>query len=146
MEKNGSPKPLDSLDRGILEALKKNARTTNADIGREVGLSAPAVAERIRKMEESGVIRQYTALLDFDKIGLSIQAYITFKATAIKHREMTQLFESLPEVLEWHAITGNTCAILKVAVPTGKDLESLLEKLAEHGETMTSLILSGGRR
>jgi Lrp/AsnC family transcriptional regulator, leucine-responsive regulatory protein len=146
MEKNGNHKPLDSLDRAILDMLRKNARTTNADIGREVGLSAPAVAERIRKMEEHGVIKNYTAILDFDKIGLSIQAYVTFKATAIKHPAMLRLFESLPEVVEWHAITGNTCAILKVAVPTGRDLETLLEKLAEHGETMTSLILSGGRR
>ncbi|MFN0037518.1 MAG: Lrp/AsnC family transcriptional regulator [Saprospiraceae bacterium] len=146
MEKNGNPKPLDSLDRGILDLLRKNARTTNADIGREVGLSAPAVAERIRKMEEHGVIKNYTAILDFDKIGLSIQAYVTFKATAIKHPAMIKLFESLPEVTEWNAITGNVCAMLKVAVSTGKELEALLEKLAEHGETMTSLILSGGQK
>lgn len=97
-------------------------------------------------MEDSGVIKSYTAILDFDKIGLSVQAYITFKTTGIKHPAMLKLFESLPEVVEWHTITGNACAILIVAVPTGRELEALLEKLGEYGETMTSLILSEGRK
>jgi Lrp/AsnC family transcriptional regulator, leucine-responsive regulatory protein len=137
---------LDSLSQNILRELCENARISNTEIGKRVGLSAPAVAERIRKMEEQGIIKGYHANLDFDKIGLPMQAYITFKSSGIRHPDMIKLFESLPEVVEWNAITGSACAMLKAALPTAKALENLLEKLGEHGETSTSVILSGGQK
>jgi Lrp/AsnC family leucine-responsive transcriptional regulator len=107
-----------------------------------VGLSAPAVAERIQKMEKQGFIKGYRTIVDFDKVGLSMKAIITFKSTTLKHSESIKMIDAMPEVVEWQAITGNYCMMLKVAVETSKELESFIERLAEFGETTTSLILS----
>jgi Lrp/AsnC family transcriptional regulator, leucine-responsive regulatory protein len=140
---NGEPKStLDKLSWKILKELCANARVTNAEIGRRVGLSSPAVADRILKMEEQGFIKGHHTVVDYDKVGLTIQAFITFKATTVKHHEMLKIVDAIPEVMEWQAITGNACMLLKVAAYSGKELESVIAYLGEFGETSTSLILS----
>lgn len=142
MLKTITNKVLDDLSRSILKELCQDARISTTEIGRRVGLSAPAVAERIQKLEKQGFIKGYSTIVDFDKVGLSIKAIITYKSTTLKHSESIKLIDAMPEVVEWHAITGNYCMILKVAVETSKDLEAFIERLAEYGETSTSLILS----
>ncbi|MBI3220312.1 MAG: Lrp/AsnC family transcriptional regulator [Bacteroidetes bacterium] len=142
MLKTITNKVLDDLSRSILKELCQDARISTTEIGRRVGLSAPAVAERIQKLEKQGFIKGYRTIIDFDKIGLSIKAIITFKSTTLKHSESIKMIDAMPEVVEWHAITGNYCMILKVAVETSKELELFIEHLAEYGETSTSLILS----
>jgi Lrp/AsnC family leucine-responsive transcriptional regulator len=142
MLKTVTNKVLDDLNRSILRELCGDARISTTEIGRRVGLSAPAVADRIQKMEKHGFITGYRTLVDFDKIGLSIRAIITFKSTSLKHSECIKIVDAMPEVVEWHAITGNYCMVLKVAVETSKQLEAFIQRLAEYGETSTSLILS----
>lgn len=142
MLKTITNKVLDDLSRSILKELCQDARISTTEIGRRVGLSAPAVAERIQKLEKQGFIKGYSTIVDFDKVGLSIKAIITYKSTTLKHSESIKLIDAMPEVVEWYAITGNYCMILKVAVETSKDLEAFIERLAEYGETSTSLILS----
>ncbi|MBC7873205.1 MAG: Lrp/AsnC family transcriptional regulator, partial [Ferruginibacter sp.] len=126
--------------------LCNNARISNTEIGRRVGLSSPAVADRIQKMEEHGIITGSSIAIDFDHIGLTIQAFISFKAAALRHDVMVKLFDSMPEVIEWYAVTGEASMLLKVAVATSKELEAVIEKLMEYGETSTSLILSGDKK
>lgn len=145
MFKTINHKALDSLNWKILKELSQNARISTTEIGRRVGLSAPAVAERVQKMELQGYIKGYRTMIDFTKIGLSIQALITFKAHALKHAESIKMMDTMPEVIEWHAITGNFCMFVKVAVSSSKELEALIERLQEFGETTTSLILSESR-
>ncbi len=136
-------KEMDRISWKILKELCENPRITNAEIGRRVGLSAPAVADRIQKMEEHGIIKGYTTKIDLDKVGLTIRVHITFKATSIGHRDMIEFFNTTPEIIGWHAITGNVCAMLKAAVATSSELEDILERLGQYGETNTTMILSG---
>jgi len=143
MKKTLKQREIDSLDHKILTELQKNARITNAEIGRRVGLSAPAVGDRITKLEEHGYIDGYRTILNMEKVGLTIQAWISFKAESMKHKEMLKMVEAIPEVAEWYAVTGNYCMIVKVIVATSRQLESVIAKLGQHGDTSTALILSG---
>jgi Lrp/AsnC family leucine-responsive transcriptional regulator len=133
----------DELNWKILQALQKNARVSNAEIGRTIGLSAPAVAERIVRMEEDGVIQGYQPVIDYDKLNLPVKVFIHFKAGAMKHNEMVRKIDKMPQIVEWHAVTGENCMLLKVVVASTKELETLLVELGRFGDTTTSLILSG---
>ncbi|MBT1687769.1 Lrp/AsnC family transcriptional regulator [Dawidia soli] len=133
----------DELNWKILQELQKNARISNAEIGRRVGLSAPAVAERILRMEEDGVIQGYQPVIDYDKLNLTVKVFVHFKAGAMKHTEMVRKIDKIPQIVEWHAVTGENCMLLKVVVATTKELEALLIELGRVGDTTTSLILSG---
>ena len=146
MNKNGNHKVIDDLNWSILEELQKNARLATTEIGRRVGLSAPAVADRIEKMEELGIIKGYHTLLDFDKLDLTIRAFILFNNNNLKHAELIKLVESIPEVIEWHTITGSYAILLKIATDTSDRLAKIIEQLEENGETNTSLILSRSPR
>jgi Lrp/AsnC family leucine-responsive transcriptional regulator len=134
---------LDDYNWRILEELQKNARITSVEIGKRINLSAPAVSERIRKLEDEGYIRGYRTVVDFDRLGLSVPVFIQFKGTRISHSEMLKLVDTMPEVVEWYGVTGSHCSLLKIVVSTTKKLEQVIEKLQEYGETSTSVILSG---
>lgn len=142
MHKTLNNKVLDDLNRHILEELQKDARLSTVEIGRRIGLSAPAVADRIQKLEDLGFIRGYRTLLDMDKLGLTIRAFINFKTNQLKHTEMIRLVESVPEIIEWYTITGNYSIVLKVATSSSQRLADIIEQLEEYGETNTSLILA----
>jgi len=142
MHKSLNNKVLDDLNRHILEELQKDARLSTVEIGRRIGLSAPAVADRIQKLEDLGFIKGYRTLLDLDKLGLTIRAFINFKTTRLKHDELLSLVDSIPEIIEWHTITGNYTILLKVATSSSQRLADLIQQLEEHGETNTSLILA----
>ena len=133
---------VDSLNRGILHELQQNARVPVSEIGRRVGLSAPAVSERITKLEEEGVITGYAAKIDWEKTGLPIQAFITFRAVNISHRDFIKFVSRQPEVLECYIVTGSPGAFMKVATDSTKSLGELIERFKAYGETNTSIILS----
>lgn len=143
MFKNLNSKALDDLNWKILQELSDNARISSSEIGRRVGLSAPAVSERIQKMEDQGFIKGYLALVDLDKIGLTIQAFISFRSRTLKHDDMVKMAETLPPIFEWHSVTGDASMIFKVATSSSYELETVIQQLQEHGDTSTSLILSG---
>jgi Lrp/AsnC family transcriptional regulator, leucine-responsive regulatory protein len=143
MFKNLNSKALDDLNWKILQELSDNARISSSEIGRRVGLSAPAVSERIQKMEDQGFIKGYLALVDLDKIGLTIQAFISFRSRTLKHDDMVKMAETLPPIFEWHSVTGDASMIFKVATSSSHELETVIQQLQEHGDTSTSLILSG---
>ena len=134
---------LDKISWRILKELCENARVSNAEIGRRVGLSSPAVGERIQKLEEQGYIAGHHTIVNYDKVGLTIQAFITFKAVSVNHEEMLKIVDAIPEVMEWHSITGTSCLLMRIASCSSKELESVIIKLGQYGETSTSLILSG---
>lgn len=137
-------KTLDKLSQRILKELCADARVSNAEIGRRVGLSSPAVAERIQKMEELGIIRGHHTVIDFEKLGLSIRALINFKSLSLKHDDMLKMINAIPEVISWQTITGTSCMVLKVIACSSKELEGVIVHLGKFGETSTSLILSEG--
>ncbi len=136
-------KGMDEFNWKIIQELQMNARITIVEIGKRIGLSAPAVAERIKKLEEEGYIKGYRTVIDYDKLGLSVCLYLyNYKATKISHGDMIKMVDKMPEVMEWYGITGAHCSMLKVIVASTKELETIIEKLQEFGETSTSIILS----
>jgi Lrp/AsnC family transcriptional regulator, leucine-responsive regulatory protein len=135
-------KKSDNLNNAILKMLQENARISATDIGRSVGLSAPAVGERISKMEEEGIITGYRAQVNHAKLGLPIQAIITFKAVSISHTAFIKLIQSLKEIQECYIVTGNPGAIIKVNLESTLQLNDIIEKLKKYGETNTSVVLS----
>ena len=133
---------LDKTSWSILACLQQNARASFADIGREVGLSAPAVAERMLKLEEAGIIQGYRIEVDYEKTGYALKALIAFSAHSGKFIPFLHYIEKLDEVLECHRVTGNHCIYLKVVVANSGHLQELLAHMMEYGETTTSIILS----
>ena len=133
---------LDKIDIKIIQELQENARKSFAEIGRIVGLSSPAVADRMQKMEEMGVIEGYQVSLNPEKVGLHVQAYVTLKITSSNYIHFMSKLDQFPEVLECSKLTGEYCVSLKVAVRSNKKLEEVLNKLTEFGHPNTSIILS----
>jgi Lrp/AsnC family leucine-responsive transcriptional regulator len=135
-------KLLDEIGVQILKMLQKNARISFSELGRIVGLSSPAVAERVRRLEESGYIKEYRAIVDQDKIGLPITAFITITPSADRQKDTDEMARSMPEVLEGYHLTGTDGIIFKVAASSVNHLESLINKMGNYGETTTSVVLS----
>ena len=133
---------LDRTGLRILHALQVNARLTFSELGRQVALSPPAVAERVRKMEETGVISGYHARVEPDKVGLPIRAFITLRTRAEEYPRVTALVQHAPEILECHHVSGGESFIMKVVASSIPHLEALIEKLSPFGETSTLIVLS----
>ena len=109
-------KILDNVGWQILTALQEDARLSFAELGRRVGLSLPAVAERVRRMEEAGIITGYSAKIDVNKIGLSIMAFIRVSTSGDKYPTVISLASKMPEVVECHHLTGTDSFIMKVVI------------------------------
>jgi len=133
---------VDDVSVQILRELQENARITFSELGRRVGLSPPAVAERVRGLEEAGVITGYRAEVNLEKIGLPLLAFIRVATDERTCGQFGSLVKEIPEVLECHRVTGGDSYIVKVAVSTVQHLEDLLNRLAVYGQTVTALALS----
>ena len=137
---------LDRIDTQLLALLQDNGRISQHDLAKAVGLSAPAVAERLRKLEERGVIRYFTAVLDAKKLGWDITAFIFVNiAGSTFYPEFRTRVEDKPQVIECHSITGQGSHILKIRAENTAALEVLLAEIQSwpgvHGTT-TSIVLS----
>jgi Lrp/AsnC family leucine-responsive transcriptional regulator len=133
---------LDETNWKIVAELQQNGRISFAELGRRVGLTLPAVAERVRKMEDAGVITGYRAEIDPAKIGLPIAAFIRISVAGDVLARITRTVREMPEVLECHRGTGADSFTLKVAVESIEHLEKLIDKLTPIGTTSTSIVLS----
>ncbi len=126
----------------ILEELQENGRISFAELGRRVGLTLPAVAERVRKMQDAGIITGFSAEVDPAKIGLPITAFIRISVVGDVFSRVAQAVLYMPEVLECHRGTGADSFTLKVAVESVQHLERVIDKLTPFGTTSTSIVLS----
>jgi Lrp/AsnC family leucine-responsive transcriptional regulator len=133
---------LDDLDWRILSELQENARITFTELGRRVALTAPAVAERVRRLEEAGVIAAFRAHLDPALVGYPITAFVRWTSSGPDCARLGEVAKEIPEIVECHRITGETSYILKVAARSVQHLERLLDRLMPHGSTITSVVLS----
>jgi Lrp/AsnC family leucine-responsive transcriptional regulator len=133
---------LDRAGRKLLDLLQENARLSLSELGRLVHLSPPAVGERLRRMEEAGLICGYHARLDPDKLGLPIQAFLRLRTPAEKYPRVLAVASELPEVLECCHLTGDDAFVMRVAAASTADLENIIARLSPFGETPTALILS----
>jgi len=133
---------LDALNWKILQCLQNNARQSNAEIGRVVGISSPAVSERIKKMEDAGVINGYHAKVSPFELGYQLTAIITLRAFMGKLKPFLNKVKSYDEVLNCYRITGNENFVMHVVLKDQKHLESFIDQLIKYGETKTQIVLS----
>ncbi len=133
---------LDTLDRKILGELQVNARLSFAELGRRVSLSTPAIAERVRRLEDSGVITRYVALVDPAKVGLPVRAFIKITVPGDRLPHFNTLAQRVPEVRECHRVTGAESYILQVAVRDLPHLEAVIDSLTPYVATNTSMVLA----
>src|SRR5215469_188759 len=137
-----SERILDPTDWKILRELQQDARLSFNELGRRVGLSAPATAERVRKLEDAGIITSYGAQVDVAKLGLPLLVFIQLRCFPERCLFKTSSAEKFPEVLEIHKLSGNYCALLKVALTSMEHLEGFQERLSVHGEQITNVVTS----
>ena len=131
---------LDQIDRKIIGELMIDGRITLAALGRRVNLSSPAVAERVRRLEEAGVITGYRAEINPRALGYQLTAIVRVKPVGGQLSGIQELAAQIPEVSECHRITGEDCFYLKVFLRSIDDLSALLDRFLVFGETTTSIV------
>lgn len=133
---------LDALDARILAALAKDARTSVAELARLVGLSPPSVAERVRRLEEAGVIEGYTVSIDPAALGLMIAAWLRVRPIPGELNAVAETLRSLPEIVECDRVTGEDCFVARAHVRSMQDLERVIDQIIPRAMTTTSIIQS----
>jgi Lrp/AsnC family transcriptional regulator, leucine-responsive regulatory protein len=133
---------LDDIDRSLLRELAENARLSLAELGRRINLSSPAVAERLQRLERTGVVTGYHATLDPKALGYPIAAYVRIQPTTRHLQKIPELAREVPEVVECHRVTGEDCFVLKLHLRAMDDLEGILDRFLVLGQTTTSIIHS----
>jgi Lrp/AsnC family transcriptional regulator, leucine-responsive regulatory protein len=133
---------LDPVDLRILRALAADARVRLVDLARSVGLSAPSVAERVRRLEESGVIESYAATLDPKALGLPVAAYLRIRPMPGELQTVAGIIQELDAIVECDRVTGEDCFVAKAYLRSVEDLEALIDRIIPHAMTNTSIIQS----
>lgn len=138
MDRFGS---VDEKDLQIIEALQVNARMPLSEIGRRIGLSQPAISERVKRLEETGIIEGYGARINTRALGLGMMAIVRLRTTHEHIKSCLKRFAALPNIIEVHRVTGEDCFILKVIVPTPERLETIVDRIAGFGAVTTCVVL-----
>jgi Lrp/AsnC family leucine-responsive transcriptional regulator len=133
---------LDAIDLKIVRELAEDARASYAELGRKVGLSPSAVAERVRRLEQEKIIRGYHVVLNEKAFGHGVIAFIRLRCDNTHYRPFLKILPSLEAVQECHLITGGDTFLLKVMLPSMEQMASLIERLLPYGVPTTSLVMS----
>jgi len=133
---------LDATNRRLLAELQEDARLSIAELGRRINLSAPAVAERMQRLEGAGVITGYRAEVDPKAVGYPISAIVRVKPATRQLQRIPEVARATPEVVECYRITGEDCFLLKLQLRGMEDLEELLDRFTPYGQTTTSIVHS----
>jgi len=139
---------IDTVDARLLRLLEDDSRTSNADLARALGMSAPSVAERLKRLEEAGVIRRFTVVINPAALGYALAAYVRIRPTAGQLNKVAELLAGLPEIVECDRITGDDCFLARAYVRSVDDLERLIDQITPFAQTNTAIIQSSpvGRR
>ena len=132
----------DNKNIELLRLLRDDPRLSTSELARRVGLSAPAVRERILRLEESGIIRSYRLELDPAALGYPVAAFVRVRPAPGQLPRLAELARSMPEVVECHRVTGEDCFVLKVHLRSIDELDKVLDQLLAYGQTTTSIIQS----
>ncbi len=133
---------LDAIDRRLLAALADDPRASTPALARAVGMSAPAVRERLNRLHDSGVIRGYRVDVDPAALGMPVTAWVRIKPGPRQLPRITELARETPQISECHRVTGEDCFLLKVHAPTIADLEPILDAFQLHGQTTSSFVVA----
>lgn len=133
---------LDAADAKFVEALIRDGRMSLKDLAAHAGLSSPGVSERIRRLQERGVIRGFSVEVDPKALGYSLQAIVRIRPLPGKLHIVRQLIQEIPEFCECDKVTGDDCFIARLAVPSIEQLDDILDVIADKAETSTSIVKS----
>ena len=133
---------VDSVDMKLLRALTDDARTSTAELARSVGLSPPSVAERIKRLEEAGVIEGYSARISARALGMPLAAWLRIRPIPGQLQKVAEILQGLPEVVACDRITGDDCFIARVCVRSIEDLERVIDDIIPYAMTNTSIVQS----
>ena len=133
---------IDRTDWRLLEELQRDGRASFADLARVVAMSPSAVAERVRRMEEAGVIAGYRAAVDPERVGLQVMAFVRLRYPTGNYRPFHALLDSTPEIIEAHHVTGEDCFVLKVLTRSMRHLEEVTGRISGLGPVTTSVVYS----
>ncbi len=143
MALNSDQRPaLDDVNRQLLAELQADPRISMSALARKVGMSSPAVTERVQRMERTGVITGYRMDVNPAALGLPVTAFARIRPAAGQLPKIAELAASLPEISECHRITGEDCFLLKVHAAAVEDLEAILDRFLLYGQTITSIVVS----
>ena len=134
--------PLDPTNRLLIAELQQNGRLSLAELGRRVGLSSPAVAERLSRLEASGTITGYRAEVDPRAVGLSLSAIIRVRPSPGQIGNVADLARETPEVVECHRVTGEDCYVMRAHLRDVLHLEEVIDRFTVLGQTTTSIMQS----
>jgi Lrp/AsnC family leucine-responsive transcriptional regulator len=133
---------LDKTDWRLLAELQRDGRTSYAELARAVAMSASAVAERVRRLEEAGVIAGYRATVDPERVGLTVMAFVRLRYPTGNYRPFHALLDTTPEIVEAHHVTGEDCFVLKVLARSMRHLEEVTGRISGLGAVTTSVVYS----
>jgi Lrp/AsnC family transcriptional regulator, leucine-responsive regulatory protein len=139
---NRSQIGLDTTNIGLLRELEADARLSLAELGRRVGLSSPAVADRLERLEEAGVISGYRAEIDPRALGYELAVILRIRPAPRELKKVAELAQRTPEVVECHRITGDDCYLMKAHVRDVAHMEEVIDRFAIYGQTTTSIVQS----
>jgi Lrp/AsnC family leucine-responsive transcriptional regulator len=133
---------LDGINLRLLAELHENPRLSMSELGRRVGMSAPAVTERVQRLETTGVIVGYRVEVDPAALGMPVTALVRVRPGPGQLPKIAQAARDTPQVVECHRITGEDCFFLKVHAPSIAELEEVLDRFLLFGQTTTSIVVS----
>ncbi|WP_300296351.1 Lrp/AsnC family transcriptional regulator [Ferrovibrio sp.] len=131
---------LDTIDRRIVSALARNARMSLKELAAAVGLSSPSAAERLKRLEERGVIRGFTIDVDPTALGYPLQAMVRIRPLPGKLQRVQELLAQIPEIVECDKVTGDDCFIARMVVRNIDALDTLLDRISDKAETNTAIV------
>jgi Lrp/AsnC family leucine-responsive transcriptional regulator len=131
---------IDEIDQKIVEALADNARLSIKELAQQVGLSSPSASERLRRLEERGVIARFTVDLDLRAIGYPLQAIVRIRPLPGKLHIVQRLIEDIPQITECDKVTGDDCFVARLQMRSIEQLDEILDRIADKAETSTAII------
>ncbi len=141
MKRSDNCVSLDPTDIALIEVLQDDGRISVSELGRKVRLSQPATSERLKRLEERGIITGYRAVIDPVSVGLGMMAVIRLRTTHEHIKTCLNQFSEMPQILEVLRLTGEDCFHLKVIVPSPADLENIVDTIARYGSVTTAIVL-----
>jgi Lrp/AsnC family transcriptional regulator, leucine-responsive regulatory protein len=132
---------MDALDLKILAILDADARRPYADMARELGISQPTVADRVRRLESRGIVRGAMLCIDHARLGFNVNAFVRLRAKSSDKRKLTETARAMPQVIEMHSVTGDDCMVARVIARSVEELAEILQRLTVMAESSTSVVL-----
>jgi Lrp/AsnC family leucine-responsive transcriptional regulator len=130
----------DEIDQALIALLSDNARLPTAELARSVGLSGPSVAERLRRLEEDGILQAYTVELDPKALGYTLTAIVRIRPLPGQLHHVEKLLIESPEVIECDKVTGDDCFVARYLLRSIDELDPILERIAQRAQTSTSIV------